>query len=48
MIQRIRFFNPANQKAGLQQKFLAGAAHVNNHEALEGVVEPIAQKVVPL
>lgn len=43
------FFNPANQKAGSQQRALAGAitsyaANIDNLEVLGGAVELIAQK----
>lgn len=43
------FFNPANQKAGKQQRALAGAitayaANIDNLEVLGGAVELIAQK----
>jgi nitric oxide dioxygenase len=44
-----RFFNPANQQAGSQQRALAGAitgyaANIDNLEVLGGAVELIAQK----
>ena len=45
----LAFFNPAHQKAGTQQRALAGAIcayaqHIDNPQALAGAVELIAQK----